>query len=64
MVITFLPGFPRLGPLGGLAAGALPAALLFAPRRNRGLQISALAGLAVVLLVLALTMSTLGVVRF
>jgi membrane associated rhomboid family serine protease len=58
--ISFLPGFSLLGHLGGLVAGALAAGILVATRRRRPAQIAGLAVLAVVLLVVSLTVSTVA----
>jgi membrane associated rhomboid family serine protease len=59
--ISFLPGVSLLGHLGGLLTGALTAAVLLATRRRPGLQAPALVLVAVVLLVLALGVSTVAV---
>jgi membrane associated rhomboid family serine protease len=59
--ISFLPGVSLLGHLGGLVAGLLTAGILVLTRRRPPLQIAALAALAVVLLVLALAVPTVGV---
>ncbi|MCW2578816.1 MAG: Membrane associated serine protease, rhomboid family [Blastococcus sp.] len=61
VVVSFLPGVSLLGHLGGLVTGALTAAVLVATRRNRPLQIGALTSLAVLLLVVTLTVPTVGV---
>jgi membrane associated rhomboid family serine protease len=62
--ISFLPGVSLLGHLGGLVAGAVTAAVLVVTRRRTPLQISGLAVLAVVLVVLSLTVPTLAVFGF
>jgi membrane associated rhomboid family serine protease len=62
--ISFLPGVSLLGHLGGLVAGALTAAVLVAARRRVEVQIAGLVLLAVVLLVLCLTVSSLVVIGF
>jgi membrane associated rhomboid family serine protease len=59
--ISFLPGVSLLGHLGGLVAGALTAGILVLTRRRQQLQVAGLAALAVVLLVVCLTVSTLTV---
>jgi membrane associated rhomboid family serine protease len=64
IVISFLPGISLLGHLGGLVAGALTAAVLVLTRRNRPVQIGALAGLGVALLVVPLTVPTILVFGF
>jgi membrane associated rhomboid family serine protease len=56
--ISFLPGVSLLGHLGGLVAGALAAGVLLLTRRRAQLQIAGLAALAVVLLAVTLTVST------
>ena len=60
--ISFLPGVSLLGHLGGLATGALVAVLLMVARRRPLLQLAGLATLTVVLVALALGVSTLTVV--
>jgi membrane associated rhomboid family serine protease len=59
--ISFLPGVSLLGHLGGLVIGALTAGILMLTRRRPGLQIAGLVLVAVVLLVLCLTVSSLVV---
>jgi membrane associated rhomboid family serine protease len=59
--ISFLPGVSLLGHLGGLVTGAITAAVLLATRRRPALQVAGLALAAVVLLVLALGVSTVAV---
>jgi membrane associated rhomboid family serine protease len=59
--ISFLPGVSLLGHLGGLVTGAVTAAVLLATRRRPALQVAGLALVAVVLLVLALGVSTVAV---
>jgi membrane associated rhomboid family serine protease len=59
--ISFLPGVSLLGHLGGLVAGALTAGILVLTRRRQQLQVAGLAALAVVLLVVCLTVSTVAV---
>jgi membrane associated rhomboid family serine protease len=61
--ISFLPGVSLLGHLGGLVAGALAAGVLVLARRRRGVQLSALGLLGIVLLVVALTVPTVAVVN-
>ena len=58
VVVSFLPGISLLGHLGGLVAGAAAAAVVVALRRRPPLQAAGLAFLAVLMLVLALTVST------
>ncbi|MDK3255127.1 rhomboid family intramembrane serine protease [Blastococcus capsensis] len=60
--ISFLPGVSLLGHLGGLVTGAAVAALLVFARRRRPVQAAGLAAITVVLLALALGVSTLAVV--
>ena len=62
IVLSLLPGVSLLGHLGGLVAGALAAAVLVLGRRRPALQASGLAGLAVVLVGLSLTLPTLAVI--
>lgn len=59
--ISFLPGISLLGHLGGLVAGALAGGILLLARRRPQLQVAAVVGLAVVLLVVSLTVPTLTV---
>jgi membrane associated rhomboid family serine protease len=59
--ISFLPGVSLLGHLGGLVTGAITAAILLATRRRPALQVAGLALASVVLLVLALGVSTVAV---
>jgi membrane associated rhomboid family serine protease len=59
--ISFLPGVSLLGHLGGLVVGALAAGILLLTRRRPAAQVAALAALTVVLLVLALGVSTVAV---
>jgi membrane associated rhomboid family serine protease len=59
--ISFLPGVSLLGHLGGLVTGAVTAAVLLATRRRPALQVAGLVLVAVVLLVLALGVSTVAV---
>jgi membrane associated rhomboid family serine protease len=61
VVFSFLPGISLLGHLGGLAAGALTAGIMLTTRRQRALQIAGVTALAVVVLALALTVSTVTV---
>jgi membrane associated rhomboid family serine protease len=61
--ISFLPGVSLLGHLGGLVTGAVSAAVVLATRRRPGLQAAALTLIALVLLVLALGVSTVAVVN-
>ena len=60
--ISFLPGVSLLGHLGGLATGAVVALVLVTARRRPALQGAGLAGIAVVLVALALTVPGLAVV--
>jgi membrane associated rhomboid family serine protease len=60
--VSFLPGISLLGHLGGLVAGAAAAGVVVAFRRRPPLQAAGLAVLAVLLLVLSLTVSTVSVV--
>jgi membrane associated rhomboid family serine protease len=62
--ISFLPGVSLLGHLGGLVAGALVAGILVITRRRIGVQVAALAAVAVLFLVLSLGVSTIGVAGF
>ncbi|MCV2491241.1 rhomboid family intramembrane serine protease [Geodermatophilus sp. YIM 151500] len=64
VVISFLPGVSLLGHLGGLVAGAVTALLLVLTRRAPVVQAVSLAVLGLVLLVLALTVTTMVVVGF
>ena len=59
--ISVLPGVSLLGHLGGLVAGLLVAGLLVLTRRRPPVQATALGSLAVVLVALALTVPTVGV---
>ena len=59
--ISFLPGISLLGHLGGLVAGAFTAGVLLLTRRRQGAQIAGLGALVVVLLALALGVSTVAV---
>jgi membrane associated rhomboid family serine protease len=61
--ISFLPGVSLLGHLGGLVVGALVAGALVLTRRRPRTQVALLAGLAVLLVVLALAVSTITVVE-
>src|SRR4051812_34633357 len=61
LISVLVPGISILGHLGGFVAGALTTAVLVLGRRNRAVQIGGTAGLAVALLVLALTVSTVVV---
>jgi membrane associated rhomboid family serine protease len=61
VLISFLPGVSLLGHLGGLVAGAATAGLLLLTRRRRIAQVVSLVSLAVLLLAVCLTVSTLGV---
>jgi membrane associated rhomboid family serine protease len=63
VLISFLPGVSLLGHLGGLVAGALAAAILVLTRTRPRAQIAGLAGLAVLLLTLALTVPTVAVLN-
>jgi membrane associated rhomboid family serine protease len=63
VVISFLPGVSLLGHLGGLLAGALTAGILVLTRRRPAVQVAALVLLAVVLLGLALTVSSVAVLH-
>ena len=56
--ISFLPGVSLLGHLGGLVTGAAVAGVLVLTRRRSTLQWAGLAGIAIVLLTLALTVPT------
>lgn len=60
--ISFLPGVSLLGHLGGLVAGALVAGVLVVTRRRAAVQAAALGGVAVLFLVLAFVVPTVGVV--
>ncbi len=60
--ISFLPGVSLLGHLGGLATGAVVALVLVTARRRPALQGAGLAGIAVLLVALALTVPGLAVV--
>jgi len=62
--ISLLPGVSLLGHLGGLVAGAVTAAVLVLTRRRPGLQVSGLVLVAIVLLVLCFTASSLAVAGF
>jgi membrane associated rhomboid family serine protease len=62
VVISFLPGVSLLGHLGGLVAGAAAAGVIVGLRRRPPLQAAGLAGLGLVLLVVALTVPTVAVV--
>jgi membrane associated rhomboid family serine protease len=64
LFISFLPGVSLLGHLGGLVTGALTAAILVAARRRPGVQAAGVGLLVVVLVVLALTLSTVTVLGF
>ncbi|MCU1670804.1 MAG: putative rhomboid protease [Blastococcus sp.] len=59
LFISFLPGVSLIGHLGGLVAGALTAAVMVATPRRPVAQAVGVGVLAVVLVVLALTASTL-----
>jgi membrane associated rhomboid family serine protease len=59
--ISFLPGVSLLGHLGGLVVGALAAGILVLTRRRPGLQVTGLVLVAVVLLTLCLTVSSIVV---
>jgi membrane associated rhomboid family serine protease len=61
--ISFLPGVSLLGHLGGLVAGALAAGVLLVTRRRERLQLPGLALLGVVLVIVSLTVPTIGVVN-
>jgi membrane associated rhomboid family serine protease len=54
--ISLLPGISLIGHLGGLVAGVLAAGLNLALRSRRALQVGAVAGLAVLLLLLAVVL--------
>jgi membrane associated rhomboid family serine protease len=58
--ISFLPGVSLLGHLGGLVVGAATAGVMVVTRRRVRLQIAALAGVAVLLLVVVLTFPALA----
>jgi membrane associated rhomboid family serine protease len=64
LVFSLLPGISLLGHVGGLLTGALTAGVLLLTRRNRPLQMGALACLAVLLLAVALTVPTIVVLGF
>ena len=61
VLISFLPGVSLLGHLGGLVAGFLATGLVVLARRRTELQVLGLMLLTAVLLVVALTVSTLAV---
>ena len=62
IVLSLLPGVSLLGHLGGLVAGGLAAAVLVLGRRRPVVQASGLAGLAVFLVGLSLTLPTVTVI--
>jgi membrane associated rhomboid family serine protease len=62
IALSFLPGISLLGHLGGLVAGALTTALLELTRRSLPLQAIAVGTEALVLVVVALTVSTITVI--
>jgi membrane associated rhomboid family serine protease len=64
LFISFLPGISLIGHLGGLVTGALTMAILVATRRRPAAQAVGVGLLAAVLLVLALTVSTVLVAGF
>jgi membrane associated rhomboid family serine protease len=62
--ISFLPGVSLLGHLGGLVTGAAVAAVLVFARRRTPVQIAGVAAIAVLLVGLALGVSSITVVGF
>ena len=60
VLVSFLPGISLLGHLGGLVAGAAAAAVIVGLRRRPPLQAAGLVALGVLMLVLALTVSTVA----
>ena len=62
--ISFLPGVSLLGHLGGLVAGAVTAGVLVLTRRRPAMQVAGLILVAVVLLVLCVSASSVAVVGF
>jgi membrane associated rhomboid family serine protease len=61
LISVLVPGISLVGHLGGFVAGALATGVLLLTRRNRTLQVAGTAALGVVLVVLALTVSTVAV---
>ncbi|WP_240619393.1 rhomboid family intramembrane serine protease [Blastococcus sp. TF02-8] len=61
VVVSFLPGISLLGHLGGLVGGVLAAGVLVLTRRQPRAQWAALALLAVLLVVVALSVPTVAV---
>jgi membrane associated rhomboid family serine protease len=61
LISVLVPGISIIGHIGGFVAGALSSAVLVLGRRNRTVQIAGTALLGVVLVVLALTVSTVVV---
>jgi membrane associated rhomboid family serine protease len=61
LISVLVPGISILGHVGGFVAGTLSAGVLVLARRNRPLQIAGTAVLGVVLLVLALAVSTVAI---
>jgi membrane associated rhomboid family serine protease len=62
VLISFLPGVSLVGHFGGLIAGAGVAGLLLLTRRRQAVQVVALVSFGVLLLAIALTVSTLTVI--
>jgi len=64
VLISFLPGVSLVGHFGGLVAGAVSAGLLLLTRRRRpAVQAVALVSFGILLLAVALTVSTLTVIN-
>jgi membrane associated rhomboid family serine protease len=61
LISVLVPGISLIGHIGGLVGGVLATTVLVLARRNRTLQAVGTAVLAVVLIVLALAVSTVVV---